>query len=547
MSKKFLFTIVLSTDTVLYKGLETGNIVDVSIVKNNNDPYAIGVFKDGVQIGFVANSAETVLPQTLSANRLHKLVSDNKVARTAAVLRTEKPFKNKAGMMQRRFLAEAFFVPKREKVNAEEKVLTYKVFGESAKNPQKASVLGEIIKAKDENRELDLTVEVVPMIINSTTVYKVFLHGNSSAGAACGEITEPDDELFEQFDAGSDIKVNAKVVGNITEGRKKGYTIQIQPQRSSIEKFFDYIDKTIERCVDQSPEIETKVQTMINSGFSEKLIKNVLEQMPVLDAEKANVPNPKRKYFQKNGSNLADMVAYMLFGKMIRLVGEKGAGKNTLVETACWLLNRPMCRIQGSSEMDKLDIQGSASLVDGNTGFILSEILTTLQNDGVVVLDEANSVRPDVLMLFHSLTDEARSINVPGYGMVHMGDHASIVYTLNEGYVGTGEMNPATIDRGPSIIVKQETDMKTLLSRSCPDAATTDIDTCVKVSEAIQKSINESGMLTSDAVTIRGFIDALECSSFIPLKRALLQNVANKMQTESERLAVENIISAFCA
>ena len=94
MSKKFLFTIVLSTDTVLYKGLETGNIVDVSIVKNNNDPYAIGVFKDGVQIGFVANSAETVLPQTLSANRLHKLVSDNKVARTAAVLRTEKPFKS---------------------------------------------------------------------------------------------------------------------------------------------------------------------------------------------------------------------------------------------------------------------------------------------------------------------------------------------------------------------------------------------------------------------------------------------------------------------
>ena len=53
MSKKFLFTIVLSTDTVLYKGLETGNIVDVSIVKNNNDPYAIGVFKDGVQLALL--------------------------------------------------------------------------------------------------------------------------------------------------------------------------------------------------------------------------------------------------------------------------------------------------------------------------------------------------------------------------------------------------------------------------------------------------------------------------------------------------------------
>lgn len=545
MGKKFLFTVVLSVDSVLYKTITTGDLVNICVVKNEKDPQALGVYKDGKQIGFVANSADTVLSQSLSATRLHKLVSDSKVANTVGILREENNFKNKSGQTQRRFLAEAFFIPKRGEIQETQKVLSYKVFGESAKNPQKARIMSEIIKAKDEGREVDITVEIAPVEINGVITYKTFLQGNSSAGAACGEIVEPDTDLVELF-SDSSTKIVGEVLENITENRKRGYKIQIVPKKLLINKFYEIIDQTVGRCVDQAPVIEEKVQTMINSGFSEKMIVQVLEQMPALGNEKASVPNPKRKYFQKNGSNLNDMVAYLLFGKLIRLVGEKGAGKNTLVETACWLLNRPMCRVQGSSEMDKMDIQGSVSLVDGNTSFTLSEILTTLQNDGVVVLDEANSVRPDVLMLFHSLTDDARSINVPGYGMVHMSDHAAIVYTLNEGYVGTGEMNPATIDRGPSIIVKQESDMKTLLAKACPDALEADIEICVKVSEAIQKAINESGTLTSDAVTIRGFIDTLDCSRFIPLKRALIQNVANKLQSESERLAIESIIEAFC-
>lgn len=546
MNKKFLFTIVLSMDSVLYKTIKDGDLVDIQAIKNDKDPYALGVYKAGKQIGFVANSADTVLSQSLSATRLHKLVSDSKVAKTVGILREESDFKNRAGQTQRRFLAEAFFIPKRGEVQETQKILTYKVLGESAKNPQKSHVMSEIIKAKDEGREVNITIEIAPVEINGTKTYKTFLPGNSSAGAACGEICDPDSDLLEQF-SDSSSKIVGKVLENITVNRKRGYTIQIIPQKMSINKFYEAIDKTVERCVDQSPVIEEKVQTMINSGFPEEMIVQVLDQMPVLNNEKASVPNPKRKYFQKNGSNLNDMVAYLLFGKLIRLVGEKGAGKNTLVETACWLLNRPMCRVQGSSEMDKMDIQGSVSLVDGNTSFTLSEILTTLQNDGVVVLDEANSVRPDVLMLFHSLTDDARSINVPGYGMVHMSDHAAIVYTLNEGYVGTGEMNPATIDRGPSIIVKQESDMRTLLTKACPDALASDIEICINVDKAIQKAINESGILTPDAVTIRGFIDTLDCSRFIPLKRALIQNVANKLQSESERLAIESIIEAFCS
>ena len=540
--KNFYISIVLSFNTDEYNNLQTGDIVELQNGQNNVDPSAIEVLYNQKKVGFIANSQETILPNSLSANHMWRLITDKKVANTMAVLRNEVSFTNKANQPQRRFLAEAFFVPARNATSTKDVVLAYEVGGTAAQNPGKSKILSEIVKANDASKPIDISVNVGAVQISDKKYYKVFMQGESEAGSACGEICNPDKELEGLLK--KDELFEGRITGAV--GKQK-FKVELRPKSTSIDKFWDNIDAAIGRCVDQSPVIEEKVQAMINSGFSTELINAVLQQMPTLGEERCSVPKPKQLYYQVNGSNLADMVSYMLFGKMVRLVGEKGAGKNTLVESACWLLNRPMCRVQGSSEMDKMDIQGSASLENGNTGFVLSEILNTLQNDGIVVLDEANSVRPDVLMLFHSLTDNARSINVPGYGAVHMGDHACVVYTLNEDYVGTGEMNPATIDRGPSIIVKQESDIRMLLTRAVPAAKEQDINLCAKISDAIQKSVKESGILTPEAVTIRGFIDALECVSFIPLKRSLVQNVANKAQSENERVAIEQIITSYCA
>lgn len=539
----FKFTVVLSSDSSKYNVLDTGDIFELCKVDNEFDANAIGVFYKGENVGYVANSKETILSNSMSANQLCRLITDKKVCKTMGILRTEIPFINKAGKQQRRFYAEAFFVPVRNTEQKKGVKLSYEVFGAAAQNPQKSIVLSMIVKANENGEPVNIDINVGKFQMGDKVHYKVFLpNASSNAGATCGEIKNPDttlEELLKQNEF-----LSGKVVG---QSGKQGYIVEVVPETKTIDEFFAEIDATVCRCVDQAPVIEKKATAMLKAGFSPELINAVLQQMPTLGDEKVNVPQPKQIYHQKNGSNLADMVSYMLLGKMVRLVGEKGAGKNTLVETACWLLNRSMCRVQGSSEMDKMDIQGSAALENGNTSFVLSDILTTLQNDGIVVLDEANSVRPDVLMLFHSLTDDARSINVPGYGAVHMGDHACVVYTLNENYIGTGEMNPATIDRGPSIIVKQETDVRSLLENSVPDAKKEDIELCAKVSENIQKAVNESGMLSPESVTIRGFIDTLECAKFIPIKRGLLQNVAYKAQSEAERQAIEGIIFSLCA
>lgn len=59
-----------------------------------------------------------------------------------------------------------------------------------------------------------------------------------------------------------------------------------------------------------------------------------------------------------------------------------------------------------------------------------------LMKGGDVVLDEINSVKPEIAIILHSLADDARFIEVPGYGFVTVHPDSRIWATMNEEYVG---------------------------------------------------------------------------------------------------------------
>lgn len=527
------------------ESLCVGQVVALSAVETAADKEAVAAMVDGQAVGWVANSETTVIAGTLGASDVRKKwLEDKRCASMSAVLRKEDVFTNRAGNQQRRFYAEPYLVPARapeDDASNAKPVREYTVGGTTAQNPKKTKVQEIITVAEQANKEPDTELIVNQIVIGSKTRICVFFPDDTSAGSSCGDILNADPELHKLIAAGG--QVSATVLKGLPDGT---YSIAVSADpKKPFSRFYPAIDRAVARCVAQSPTLERRVQHMEANNFSDELIEAVLDQMPTLGNERADVPKPKTPYQQISGFNLSDLVAYMLKGKLVRLVGEKGSGKNTLAETACWLLGRPLCRIQGSAETEKMDFQGARTLKDGSTGFELSEMLTTLKNDGVVVVDEANMIRPDVLSLLHSLTDGARAINVPGYGTVHMGDHACVIYTLNESYVGTGEMNPATIDRGPTILIEQEADMSVLLAAAVPAATPDDITICCNIASGIRKAVRESGQLTSDAETIRGYIDALESQPYVPLKRALLQNVAYKAQSQAERLSIETIISTF--
>ena len=166
----FKFTVVLSSDSSKYNVLDTRDIFELCKVDNEFDANAIGVFYKGENVGYVANSKETILSNSMSANQLCRLITDKKVCKTMGILRTEIPFINKAGKQQRRFYAEAFFVPVRNTEQKKGVKLSYEVFGAAAQNPQKSIVLSMIVKANENGEPVNIDINVGKFQIDRKSV-----------------------------------------------------------------------------------------------------------------------------------------------------------------------------------------------------------------------------------------------------------------------------------------------------------------------------------------------------------------------------------------
>lgn len=526
-------TIVANMDKTLYHN----QAVQLSLVNDNADENAVAAMLDGVQVGWVAASPDTIIKGTFSAEEVRmKWLGNPTCAGITAVLRRSVPFTNKLGNTQQRWKAECFLIPARQE-GQEAETVEIQVGGTAVRHSKKYGVLELLKNGNADSTHLLLGTRADP---SGNQVYCTYFPDDDIANSA-GEISNLPDEMKALLARGE--KVTTSIV---RPAGNSGYIIAVRKGGDNLAPYYQAIDDTARRGIAKTSVLEKRVKHMISAGFSEKQIMGVLEQTPMYDAERASIPDPKTPYIQANGSNLSDAVGYIRRGKLVQLKGEKGSGKNTLIETACWLLGRPLCRVQGNDDISKMDFEGSRTLKDGSTDFELSEMFRTLQVGGIVVVDEVNMIRPNVLADLHSLTDGSRSINVTGYGLVKMDPHACIVYTRNEGYVGTSEMNPATVDRGPVIVVRPETNLAQLLAHAVPTASEGDIKICCKVAEAIQKSVKSDSSLTPDAVTIRGYIDALECADDIPLKRGLLHNVAYKLPEGPESDAIEAIILANC-
>lgn len=533
----YQFTFIPSIGSSCYLALKAGDIIELKTEADNKvDKNAVAGYISGEHIGYLANSPETLLDGSRSATSLNKQIASHRVKKVVGILKEESTFKNKLGELQRRFLGEAFFVPNRSEVKSEKTVLTYIVGGTHAQNTKKNAIRGEMIKLAESGEKIDIPVIVKLLDMGDSISYKVYLSDSETIGASAGEIINPDDDLMDAFRKSTTLQANAVSIED-----SNSYRINIRPNVQKIEDYYPCIDAAIEQCIDQANTLEEKVMLMLQQNVPELVIKDILKQMPVGQS----IEQPKTTFYQTNGSYLADLLSYMLLSKPVRLVGGKGTGKNTLIETACWLMKRPFYRMQGNPELDKSDLQGSKYLDNGSTGTELSAVLTTLQNDGVVVIDEVNAVPPGILLMLNSLTDKSRAINVEGCGMVKMGEHACIIYTMNENYLGTEEMNAATLDRVPGIFLETETDFGALLRHIVPDASEANIELCVKVFQDIEKLIDD-GRLTDEARTTRGYIDALEMNRYIPIKRGLIENVANKAQSSADRTAMMLVIENLC-
>lgn len=285
-----------------------------------------------------------------------------------------------------------------------------------------------------------------------------------------------------------------------------------------------------------------------------KHIKKIFETMRTYrDDIKARIPNPDVKYNDSIGL-VKKSIIYLNKGKHLRLVGEKGVGKNVLIETLAWIYQRPLYEMALNSQTDKMDILGSKTFettVDENgkeqtkMSFDKEVLVEAMEVGGFMNLDEINTADPSVLVVLHPIADGRGRLEVPGYGLVNADPNFGLLLSMNRDYIGTSPLNEATRDRFIPILFPEVPSIAKMLAVRVPHANPNDITLADKVYGSIMKLVKD-GQLTNDCITNRGFIDALDVSEDLGLLDSLMDNVANRIEDEEYRNTVVSIIDDIC-
>lgn len=534
--ERYLATGIISID----KKAAVGDIVELKTEPDNAvDSNAIAIYKDGVHIGYLANKERTIRPGTKAAASYVKMMTNPRTGKVYGRLMDEVMVK-KEKVEQQTFVVSLYFAMNYAATPVTP--YTFDITGGAVVAPGITELKRRLLE------EHDTETVTIKRQNRSTTIQILDTAGVVSGLVRVSSSGEDGDEFAAKLEKLERALDDGPCEGTVSITNRNKILLSVV-FASGEEALHNAMDGVVSRCVEQVDEINEKVKFMQEARLSNVLIAKVLDTYRRYDDDnEARIPHPEFPFCSTSTDGMDVLnraMVYHINGKHIRLVGEKGCGKNTLIETVCWLMRRPLYRLSGSSDMDKTDLIGAKTIEDGTMSYELTDFLRTLEAGGDVDLDEANTIKPDIAVLIHSLTDTTRAIEIPGYGRVTMDPLASFWMTMNEDYVGTGDMNDATIDRFVTLRLKAESNIKSLLKERVPTATDEALNFCQKVYADIKKAIHE-GTLTATCVSIRGMIDALECCAFLPVSTALEDTLASKPQDPDERETLKGIIANHC-
>lgn len=529
--------------------LPENNIVLVKPAENSE----LDLYVEDVKVGYLSSS-KRIRPGTKSSAKLYNAVSNERVKSVYAYLSDERETAPEVT-----YKAELFFVPNgADSKKSESKSFVYSVIGGQSMCPgRKAfqSALIDALEAKDEDKMYQEVSVFAEQVGEMTNVYLTAPSSNVRVGLVVDDSKNTNSKLSDAeketihkdfMKLLSMVKtgpISGKVcaVDTVRSPQPNPYRLEITEEKS-IDGIAAAIESAVKRCVEQPKMLEAKVKYLQKMDMPTNVIISILDQLRRWpDDLEAMVPVPDNLYLDNGDQSLLRSIVYRLLGKHIRLVGEKGCGKNTLINSVCWVMHRPLFMVQGNSDLDKTDLLGTRTIKNGTMGYELSTFLHVLEAGGDVDLDEANAIKPDVEILIHSLADNTKAINVPGYGKVRMGDGACMWATMNEDYVGTSDMNDATIDRFVTMRLKAPASMEKVLKQLVPTASAQNIKVCQRVHADILKAVRDQ-TISGTCISIRGLIDALEAAPLLGLRQALIDTVAAKPQDADERKTLESII-----
>lgn len=137
------------------------------------------------------------------------------------------------------------------------------------------------------------------------------------------------------------------------------------------------------------------------------------------------------------------------------ITGDKGTGKNIMVEQACAKLGRPLVRVNITRETKEEQIVGSKTLHDGNIIYEDGPVIWAAENGAVLMIDEISLGDPNETMCLQAVLEggpffvkSANRMVFPKPGFVVIACDNTKGRGSDDGrFTGTNIMNDAFLDR----------------------------------------------------------------------------------------------------
>jgi MoxR-like ATPase len=231
-------------------------------------------------------------------------------------------------------------------------------------------------------------------------------------------------------------------------------------------------------------------------------------------------------------------------GQHVLLIGPKSTGKNVLANNLAYFCGRPIWDISFHGNIDAGSLIGTDTFKNNEVSFRPGMVYQCANYGGFGVLDEVNMAKNEAMAVLHSVTDDRRVIDVPGYERTKLHEATRFIGTMNYGYAGTRDLNEAFASRFVIINMPQQTNegITKLLRSKYPTADANILGFFAGALIDLEKKA-ENAEISTKAVDLRGVLAALGMvkRGMKPFK-AMEYCVINKCFDQYERDVVKDVV-----
>jgi MoxR-like ATPase len=247
------------------------------------------------------------------------------------------------------------------------------------------------------------------------------------------------------------------------------------------------------------------------------------------------------KYFLETVKTIAKLVNAK---RPILLQGHAGSFKNYILFYLAHKCNRPLIRINCSSDLRTSSLLGRFSPIPGSDQFEWQDGLITqaVRNGFWLILDEINSLDADILFALHGLLDENKISIANNSEIVQAHPEFRLFATMNPGYTGTRTLNQALLDRFSVIQVEYDEEIDRALIEKLnlkEEAKTAFYNLIYRIRNSFE---NREISMPFGHRTLKQIVDLQSCG--FPVERAIELAYLNKLDSDERRI-VKTLIDDF--